>query len=172
MKIVPTKRTDYAIRALVYLAQHEGERVKAAAIGGAMEIPTGFLHQVLRELQRAAFVNAQVSRNGGYALNEPADRISILDVVEALEGPVRTGDCALRGGPCHWEDVCALHWAWSSARQALADRLAEVSVAVVAADDLALAAGTKPVPADSHRRKPAPQARRTNAPGVMPRVEQ
>lgn len=158
MKIVPTKRTDYAIRALVHLAQHKGQRVKAADIGEAMKVPTGFLHQVLRELQRAGFVNAQVSRNGGYALNQAAERISILQVIEALEGPVTTGECALRGGPCHWDEVCALHWAWSSARQALADRLAEVTLAGVAADDLALAAGTKPVPTDSHRRRRGPPA--------------
>ena len=151
VKIVPTKRTDYAIRALIHLAQRKGERVKAADIGAAMEIPTGFLQQVLRELQRSDIVNAQVSRNGGYALSRPAGKISLLEVIETLEGPVTTGQCALRDGPCHWDEVCALHWAWSSARQALADRLAEVSIASVADDDQALAVGQKTRPTDSHR---------------------
>lgn len=124
-----------------------------------MDVPTGFLHQVLRDLQRAGFVDAQVSRNGGYALSEAADRISLLAVPEALEGSITAAECALRGGPYHWRDVCALHWAWSSARQALADQLAAVTLGEIAADDLALAAGRKPVPGDSHRRRPRDRAR-------------
>ena len=53
MKLTPTNRTDYGIRALIYLANHQGAHAKAADIGGAMDIPTGFLQQVLQELQRA-----------------------------------------------------------------------------------------------------------------------
>ena len=74
----------------------------------------------------------------------------MLAIVEALEGPLRTSECALRGGPCHWDDVCALHWVWSSARDALCDELAGATLARVAADDRALAEG-RPAPADSHR---------------------
>ena len=117
MKIVPTRRTDYGIRALIYLASHHGERSKAAEIAEAMDIPAKFLHQVLQELQRGQLVASRPSRSGGYSLTrDPAD-ISVLDIVQALEGPIRATECALRGGPCHWEDVCALHWVWSAAQQ-------------------------------------------------------
>lgn len=151
MKLVPTRRTDYAIRALLYLAEQADGRAKADAIAAAMEIPRGFLPQVLQELQRARLVVSRPSRHGGYALARPATDISILQVVEALEGSVTDSECAIRGGPCQWEDVCALHWVWSSAREALADRLAAATIADVAADDLALAAGSKPAPKNSHR---------------------
>ena len=160
MKVVPTRRTDYGIRALLYLANYDGDRAKAAEIAAAMEIPTGFLHQVLQELQRARLVTSRPSRSGGYSLARAADEISILEIVEALEGPVPTDECALRGGPCHWDDVCALHWVWSSAQHALAERLGDATLAQVASDDAALRAGTKETPPDSHRSKGTQKAGR------------
>jgi Rrf2 family protein len=151
VKIVPTRRTDYGIRALIYLASHHGERSKSSEIAEAMDIPAKFLHQVLQELQRGQLVTSRPSRSGGYNLTRDPAEISVLDIVEALEGPIRATECALRGGPCHWEHVCALHWVWSSARQALADQLGSATLAKLAEDDRALASGTKIVPTDSHR---------------------
>ncbi|MHB8293902.1 MAG: RrF2 family transcriptional regulator [Acidimicrobiales bacterium] len=151
MKLVPTRRTDYGIRALIYLAEQEGS-AKAADIASGMDMPVGFLYQVLQELHRARLVVSAPSRSGGYRLARPADEISMLQIVEALEGPLRPGECALRGGPCRWDEVCALHRTWSAARDALADKLAEETLAQVVADDLAIAAGTFPVPANSHRK--------------------
>jgi len=152
MKLTPTNRTDYAIRALIHLANHEGARVKAADIGAAMDIPTGFLQQVLQELQRARLVSSRPGPAGGYQLARAPEEITILEIVETLEGPIETSECALRGGPCHWEQVCALHWVWSSARAALSSALRGATLARVAADDRALSDGSVPVPADTHRR--------------------
>ena len=151
MKLVPTRRTDYAIRSLIHLASTGDQLVAAASIGDAMELPTGFLQQVLRELQRAGLVTSRPGPTGGFALARPAEEISVLQIVEAMEGPLRSSECALRGGPCHWNDVCALHWVWSSARDALCDELSGATLAEVAADDRALAEGRRPAPPDSHR---------------------
>ena len=154
MKLTPTNRTDYGIRALIYLANHQGPHAKAADIGAAMGIPTGFLQQVLQELQRARLVSSRSGPLGGYRLaRAPAD-ITILEIVETLEGPIETSECALRGGPCHWDDVCAMHWVWSAARSALSDSLRAATLARVAAEDRALAEGKAAVPVDSHRRRP------------------
>lgn len=151
MKIAPSRRTDYGIRALIHLAQHAGTTSRADDIGAAMEIPTGFLRQILQSLQRARLVVSQPGPNGGYALARRASDVTILEVVEALEGSLTEGECALRGGPCHWDDVCALHWTWSAARRAFSDELAKVRLSDVADADAGLAAGTQAVPEDSHR---------------------
>lgn len=158
MKLTPTRRTDYGIRALIYLAQHAGEPVKALEISEAMKIPQGFLHQVLQALQRSSLVSSRPSRHGGYALTRTPEDVTILEIVEALEGPLATSECALRGGPCHWDEVCALHWVWSSARKALSDSLGSATLASVAEDDRALAEGRKQAPADSHRLSQHPAA--------------
>ncbi len=153
MKLVLNRRTDYAIRALVFLAEQDGGRAKAAAIAEAMDVPKGFLHQVLQSLIRARIVSSQPSRRGGYALVRSPDEISILSVAEAMEGPLDPDECTLRGGPCHWDEVCALHWVWSAAREAVGNQLRIATIAQVAADDKALAQGTKAIPADSHRQR-------------------
>jgi len=153
MKLVPTHRTDYGIRSLIFLARSERPLVKADEIGAAMAIPKGFLQQVLQELQRARLVTSRSGPAGGYALARPAEAITIREIVEALEGPIGASECALRGGPCHWEDVCALHWVWSSARIALCERLEAATLARIAEDDRALAEGRAVVPPDSHRRR-------------------
>jgi Rrf2 family protein len=164
VKLVPTNRTDYGLRALIYLAGANGPWTKAAEIAVAMDIPTGFLHLVLQELQRSGLVTSRSGPNGGYALARRAAAITICEIVESLEGPLDTGECALRGGPCHWEDVCALHRVWSEARLALRERLQSATLAEVAEADRALAAGKAVVPADSHRRGGSPKASRKPRP--------
>ena len=160
MKLVPTNRTDYGLRALIYVAGANGPWTKAAEIAAAMDIPTGFLQLVLQELQRSGLVISRSGPNGGYALARTATSVTICEVVESLEGPLDNGECALRGGPCHWEDVCALHQVWSEARRALRERLQSATLAEVAASDRALAEGVGTVPADSHRRARSPKASR------------
>ncbi len=71
--------------------------------------------------------------------------------MEALEGPIENGECAMKGGPCHWDDVCPMHWVWSSARNALVEKLKDASLADIAEADAALLTGQIPVPPDAHR---------------------
>lgn len=152
MKLVPTRRTDYAIRAMIHLAQQDPAGfAKADEIADAMDVPRSFVPQILQELQRARLVRSRPGRSGGYVLARLPEQISILEIVEALEGGFADVDCALRGGPCRWNDVCALHWVWSEARHALEAKLREATLAKVADDDRALAAGTRKAPPDSHR---------------------
>jgi Rrf2 family protein len=152
MKLQPSRRTDYGIRALVFLANEAPEMRTATEIADAMEIPQSFLYQVLQILSRARLVKSQLGRGGGYTLMPLADEVSILKIVETLEGPFDTGECALRGGPCHWAEVCALHWVWTSAREALIDSLGKFTLKQVATADRSLQEGRKEIPADSHRR--------------------
>lgn len=135
---------------MIFLAAR-GRQAKADDISEVMGIPAPFLRQVLQVLQRAGLVSSRPSRSGGYALARPAAEISLFDIVDALEGPLQPGECALRGGPCWWDDVCPVHPAWSAARSAFIEQLRRASLADVAASDQALAAGAWPVPADSHR---------------------
>ncbi len=145
---------------MIYLATADSERTAAPQIAAAMGLSVNYLRQVLRVLTRARLVVSSPSPTGGYALARPAYEISILDIVEALEGPLAPADCVLRGGPCHWEDVCPMHTVWSGALQALTTRLAEGSLEKVAADERALAAYELEVPADAHRRQARARASR------------
>ena len=136
MRLQLTKRTDYAIRACLYLASDESERPAcSSSIALRMEIPERFLPRVLGELLQAGIVEAQIGRNGGYRLRRSADRVSILELLETLEGPTRTDRCALRQQQCDAADTCAFHPVMNQAQSALIEVLAATTLAdLVAAD--------------------------------------
>lgn len=141
MRIVATWRTDYAIRALIFLAQDQRELSKAVEVADAMKMPKGFLHQVLQTLQRAGLVVSRPSRYGGYALARPAEKISLLEVVEAMEGPVDAAICVIQPELSRRERGCALHSLWTSAAEAVSELLRRTTVAE-------MANATVPLPAD------------------------
>lgn len=154
MKIVATRRSDYGIRASIALASRAPEWLKAGEIAKEMSIPRGFLHQVLQGLQRAGLVESRAGRAGGYALARPPADIMVLEVIEALEGALDTGECALRGGPCRWDEVCAIHEVWFQGQSLFRQALASASLAQVAGIDQALAAGEYELPEGIRRRNP------------------
>jgi Rrf2 family protein len=128
-----TNRADYAIRAMLALASPDGDGPQSArAIAARMDIPPRFLPQVLRDLSAAGLVSARTGRRGGYRLALPADSISLLAIVEAVEGETRRQTCVLRGGPCGREGFCAVHPVFADAQAAIVERLQGARLADVA----------------------------------------
>lgn len=137
------RRADYAIRAVLDLARHaDGGRRKARSIAEAMDVPLSFLPQILADLARAGIVSSQTGPDGGYALAEDPDRTTVLAVIETVDGELTAAECVLRGGPCRWDDVCAVHLAWARAQEALRGELARTTFAELATIDAAIEAGT------------------------------
>jgi Rrf2 family iron-sulfur cluster assembly transcriptional regulator len=91
---------------------------------------------------------SRAGKDGGYRLSRRPDSISVLEVVEAGEGPLKPQRCALGDGPCRWEAVCPMHEIWSAATKAMCDELASTTLANLAARDLALERGEHLEPAD------------------------
>ena len=81
-------RADYAIRALLELAAVADEPVRAEAIARAQAIPSKFLENLLVDLRRSRLVVSQRGRIGGYRLARPASKITLADVIRAIEGPL------------------------------------------------------------------------------------
>lgn len=88
-------KADYATRALLELAREPGRPLTCEAIASSQEIPFRFLKSVVGELRRAGLVRSQRGCEGGYWLGRPADEVTLLDVVRAIDGDVLT----LRGEP-------------------------------------------------------------------------
>jgi len=142
MRLTLGKRGDYGVRATLYLARKHGDgRKKSREIARAMVIPERFLPQIMTDLIRAELVTSMAGPDGGYELARLPEEISLLDVMEAVEGPARSERCVLRGGPCHWDHACAVHAAWFKAQQALIDSMRETSFSELAATDARLEAG-------------------------------
>jgi Rrf2 family protein len=157
MDMTLSKRGDYVLRSAISLARafEEGAPRKIREVVDETEVPRTFASQILADLVRAGVASSRAGRNGGYWLARAPEDISVLEVVEAAEGPLHAERCALGEGPCRWEAVCPLHETWSAATAVLRQVLATTTLAEVAARDHSIETGTYPIPADSHRMGPA-----------------
>ena len=157
MQITLGSKGDYSVRAVLDLARSHGvSRRKAREITDKMAIPPKYLPQVLGDLIKAGLVESVAGPGGGYSLTRHPNEISLLDVVEAAEGPIRNRKCLMRGGPCHWEDACSLHDAWAEAQEKMVAQLAKTSFGQLARRDAALEKSkgivSPPLPSTSTRR--------------------
>jgi Rrf2 family iron-sulfur cluster assembly transcriptional regulator len=138
-----SKRGDYVVRSALCLARaHEsGEYRKIREVVADMGVPRTYASQILNSLVLVGLAESRAGKDGGYRLSRRPDSISVLEVVEAGEGPLKPQRCALGDGPCRWEAVCPMHEIWS-------DELASTTLANLAARDLALERGEHLEPAD------------------------
>jgi Rrf2 family transcriptional regulator, iron-sulfur cluster assembly transcription factor len=132
MKLELTRRGDYAVRAMLTLSRPGAGKLTSSTLVEATAIPPSFLPQVMGDLVRAGLVENRRGRNGGYRLARAPETISLLTVVEAVEGDGRRRTCVLRGGPCRRDGACDVHDAFYRAQEAVFGTLAGVSLADVA----------------------------------------
>ena len=127
MRLQLTRRGDYAIRALLLLAQ-ESDVLTGADIARRTQIPERLVGQVMGQLVRAGLVHARLGRHGGYWLPPRGGATSILAIVEAVEGDARRQRCVLSGTQCDVANHCQVHDVFATAQAALISRLAQASL--------------------------------------------
>jgi Rrf2 family protein len=165
MRIALGRRGDYSVRAVLDLARHYGSgRRKTREIASAMGIPELYLPQLLASLVRTGVLTAVAGPDGGYTLSRHPQTITLLEVVESAEGPLRTGRCLLRDGPCDWDEVCPVHRSWSGAQDALVGELEDTTLWHLAREDEAI---------EQHRYQgdPSPTSHRQRRRGVCDRPD-
>jgi len=128
MRLEVTRRSDLAIRALLALSAR-GDRTKAADLAAEVGTTKGFLTQAMNPLVQQGWVRSDPGPTGGYAADFEPATVSVLAVIEAVEGPVDTGRCVLEDRACASAGTCALHRPWSRARGNLIDELGSQSLA-------------------------------------------
>ena len=161
MDLTLSKRGDYVVRAALALADAWDGRGAFRTIDDVareMDLPRSFTPQVLADLSHAGVAESKSGRGGGYRLSRAPSKVSMLEVVEAAEGRLVSQRCPIRGGPCRWDDVCAVHPTWLKASDAVRAALGRTTLAQVAAVDRDLAGGVSKIPAApaSHRRPRTP----------------
>lgn len=110
-----TRKTDYALVALAYLAQRRaaGEAgVSARRIGDQFNLPLPLLMNILKELTHARIINSTRGQQGGYTLAGPPEEVTLLDVITAMEGPVKLSACSdtlpILGQQCPIQEACLI----------------------------------------------------------------
>lgn len=131
-----TRQADYAVRAMVYLAQLESQATtdteKRAATGKiALEkgIPPSFLAKIVSQLNVAGLLQTSRGAHGGVSLAKPAESISLLDVVEAIDGPILLNDCVGEMSTCAQDEDCPLKPVWCDAQKMLVEHLSKANFA-------------------------------------------
>jgi Rrf2 family protein len=123
MRLDLTKRSDYAIRAMLALTMAPQGLLSSRKIAEEMKIPPRFLPQIMGDLTRAGLVDAHPGRSGGYELAQPADSVTLLRVIEAIEGDPHRQICVMRGTTCGVDGECGVHDVFYAAEGALIEKL-------------------------------------------------
>jgi Rrf2 family protein len=111
-----TRRTDYAIRILMELAKGgEGATISVRSIADRQQVPYAFARGIQRDLVVADLVRSRRGATGGISLARPAAEISLLDVIQAVQGPIATSMCTTDPGWCARMGGCSVHSVWREA---------------------------------------------------------
>jgi Rrf2 family protein len=125
-----TKQADYALRAVLYLARIEdGSKASTKAIAEKQKIPPSFLAKIVSQLSIAGLIQTSRGARGGVILARPPEQVSILDVIEAIDGPILLNECTGTPKICPFEGKCPLHDVWCETRNMIHDKLSTATFA-------------------------------------------
>jgi Rrf2 family protein len=127
-----SKKSDYALRALVYLAiNHPHNSVQIKEIATREKLPTKFLENILLSLRKAGLLYSKMGLKGGYALARPPDKITMGEVVRVLDGTLAPISCVslVEYERCSEETTCAIRSVMQDVRNAVTKVLDETTLA-------------------------------------------
>ena len=125
-----TRAGEYAVRSVMYLAsQGHGVVCNRKKIAEAMDIPTQFLSKIAQQLAHAGLIEIVQGSKGGLRLAVSPEKVSLLDVVEAVIGEIFLNDCILKPKSCDRSNACAAHLVWEKARSQLRATLRDATFA-------------------------------------------
>ena len=121
-----TRQADYALRAMLYLARLDrNEKAATSKIAEEKNIPQSFLAKIISQLSIAGLINTSRGAKGGVSLARRPEKISLLDVVEAIDGPIALNECVDDPEVCSFGDNCPIHEVWCEAKTELVRKLRE-----------------------------------------------
>lgn len=128
-----TRKTDYAVRCVVYLAGDKDRVSSVSKVSEAMHIPKTFLAKIVQKLARAGLVESLRGTNGGFRLAKRPSDISLLDIMKAIQGPAAINLCAVDSRKCRLSGTCSVHPIWIHLREYVNTMLQEQTIDRLAA---------------------------------------
>ncbi len=130
-----SKRADYGLIALRHLAVHAGNQsASAKEIAGRYGIPVPLMSKVLQTLAREGFVNSEFGTRGGYRLARDPRRISALEVIRAIDGPIILTSCFTEHGDCEQSKTCTVREPLRKVHEGILELLANITITDMAED--------------------------------------
>jgi Rrf2 family protein len=123
-----TRQADYALRAMLYLARNDkfdknSKKASTSQIAKDQEIPASFLAKIISQLSIAGLITTTRGASGGVSLARDKKDITLLDVVEAIDGPITLNECTQNPNICTFGKTCPLHSVWCEAQVELVNKL-------------------------------------------------
>lgn len=123
------RNTDYALRALVYLAKMQGNPVFVRKVAEEVNVSEDFLRKIFQKLTDAGVVRSHRGPKGGFSIGKTVETITVLEVMETLQGSVAINKCFLGKDTCENFDSCELKDKLVGVQQGLLDFLSGVTIA-------------------------------------------
>lgn len=131
-----TRAGEYAVRCVMCLAKNGTDKVVSRhEVSASGNIPSHFLAKIAQQLSRAGIIEILQGARGGYRLLVEPEKLSLLDVIEAIIGEIFLNDCVIRPESCHASSSCAVNNVWMQARDQLRNTLSQVSFAKLIEDE-------------------------------------
>jgi Rrf2 family protein len=125
-----TRQADYAVRAVLYLARlGQEERAATSQVAQEQHIPPSFLAKIISQLSIAGLLHTSRGARGGVTLARGPKEITLLEVIEAIDGPIMLNECVGETGTCTFDDDCPLRPVWCEAQNELVTRLRNTNFA-------------------------------------------
>jgi len=119
-----TRQADYAVRAVLHLARiSNGDRAATSTVAKEQNIPPSFLAKIISQLSIAGLLHTSRGARGGVTLARDAKDITLLEVVEAIDGPIQLNECVGSEGACMFDENCPIKPVWCDAQEELVSRL-------------------------------------------------
>lgn len=136
-----TRQADYAVRAMIYLSELGPQRRAATSqIAQEKQIPPSFLAKIVSQLSVAGLLQTSRGARGGVSLAKSPEKISLLEVVEAIDGPIFLNECVADANACTFGDDCPMKPVWCDAQAELVSRLDSTNFAQFVNKSMPLAA--------------------------------
>ncbi|MCX5827380.1 MAG: Rrf2 family transcriptional regulator [Deltaproteobacteria bacterium] len=124
-----SRKGDYAIRGMVYLASQPVDKVSLLSdIAAKMEVPQTFLAKIFQQFNKSGLVKSYRGAGGGFKLGRPAENISLLEIVETVEGPIVPNRCIMAAGICSRDISCTVHPVWKEVQKSMREILSSVTL--------------------------------------------
>lgn len=127
-----SQTVEYALRAIVTIAQHEGKPCTAREISEITHVPAAYLSKLMQGLVRGGLVNSQRGLHGGFVLTNDPERLTIWDIINVVEPIQRIHACPL-GIQSHGANLCPLHRRLDKAMETIEEMFKKTTVAEVLA---------------------------------------
>jgi Rrf2 family protein len=119
-----TRQADYAIRAVLYVSKlGQNQRAATSQIAQEQHIPPSFLAKIISQLSIAGLLQTSRGARGGVMLAKGPEEITLLDVVESIDGPIALNECVNDKNACTFGEDCPLRPIWCDAQEELVNRL-------------------------------------------------